>query len=632
MPLHPESHTHTLRPESAPTHLQPQLHPLQTMSLCFSTPSSSVALCLTTTIANATIDTLSALASQLTVGRALLSVSSFLLAAFLVDCALKPRYPRSLPRVGYGDSVLATMRNWLGYVFYFNDWVEQGYKQFSKQNKAFVVPSAASRPQEIVVPRSQTAWMLDLPDSVLSAHAAHDDMLYTAYNFIFDIRGHARRHAQQHPHLYQGRAPPPTPDLEFHTRVMHRNLARHLPELLPAIEDEVAVAVDAAFGSAADAGADVDDEGWCSINLWDAWLAMVPPITNLLLVGPEACRNDSMLKAFIQFADSVVTNSFLLNMVPKLLHPIAGRLASIPNRRLWRRAHRELEPLVKERLRLLTTKQGRTSKAPVNEDFLTWHIRMALAEGRMSELDPEAITKRLLPIEFAAIHTTVLTGFFVVLDLLTSDPERDYISGIREEVATVRASCDAWSKPTLARLWRTDSAIRESQRVSHFATSLSKRKVVTPGGVTNTAEGWHVPYGSLLMLNLANTHHDPDLYSDPDTYDAFRYARQREAYEAEADAVDPDKSTATGSEKAAEAMRGLKLGMVTTSDQHLAFGHGRHACPGRFFVAHELKMIIAYLFANYDIKPLDEKPKSLWIGQTIIPPISAKVQVRRRKL
>lgn len=600
------------------------------MSACFSSPSSSIAVCLGSHAANAASDALSALASHLTVGRVIVYFLAFILAAFLVDCALKPRYPRSLPRVGYGDSYIATMRNWLGYVFYFNDWVGQGYKQFSKDDKAFVVPSAASRPQEIVVPRSQTAWMLDLPDNVLSAHAAHDDMLYTDYNFIFDVRGHARQHAQKHPHLYQNRPPPPPPDLEFHTRVMHRNLARHLPELLPAIEEEVAVAVDAAFGIPG--GAEVDKDGWYSVTLWDAWLAMVPPITNLLLVGPEACRNESMLKAFVQFADSVVTNSFLLNMVPKLLHPIVGRLASIPNSRLWRRAHKQLEPLIKKRLHLLTSEEGRRSQVPINEDFLTWHIRTALAEGRMSELDPEAITKRLLPVEFAAIHTTVLTGFFIVLDLLTSNPQRDFINGIREEVAAARTPGEPWSKPSLARLWRTDSAIRESQRFSHFATSLTKRKVVAPGGVTNKKEGWHVPYGSLLMLNLADTHRDPDLYSDPDTYDAFRYAHQRETIEAEvaSGASSSGNPAATGSEKAAEAMRGLKLGMVTTSDQHLAFGHGRHACPGRFFVAHELKMIIAYLLANYDIKPLDEKPKSLWIGQTIIPPLSVKVQVRRR--
>ena len=53
--------------------------------------------------------------------------------------------------------------------------------------------------------------------------------------------------------------------------------------------------------------------------------------------------------------------------------------------------------------------------------------------------------------------------------------------------------------------------------------------------------------------------------------------------------------------------------------------------PGRFFVAHELKMILAYLLQNYEIKPLPEKPKSMWFGGNIIPPVQVRIEVRRRK-
>ncbi|CAK7270334.1 hypothetical protein SEPCBS57363_004047 [Sporothrix epigloea] len=623
---------------------------------CWASPStslvpvtySSVAVCLLSRFCKSFFDSAATLAVYITATRIIIAIFAFLVAAFLVDCALKPRYPHSLPRVGYGDSLLATLRNWLGYVFHFNEWVDEGYNKFSKHNRAFVVPSAASRPQEIVVPRNQTAWMLDLPDHVLSAHAAHDDVLYTDYNFLFDAHSHTRAYAAKHglPPLpprgsaseHHDRKQSPV-DEDFHARVIHRNLARHLPGLLPAIEDKVMLAVDAAFGTDGDAG----EDGWRTVTLWDAWIAMVPPIINLLLVGPDACQDASLMSTYVKFADTVVTNSFLLSMFPKSLHPLVGRLASIPNRRLWRRTHNYLEPLIKERVQRLMTEAPSTTAGKetplVSEDYITWHIRMALAEGRFAELDPVAISKRLLPIEFAAIHTTVITGFFVMIDLLTSDPA--FIQGIREEVQSVRSSdpdvvaSGHWTKSSLARLWRTDSAIRESQRHSHFATSLVKRKVIAPGGITNAAEGWHVPYGGLLMLDLAGTHHDPDLYANPDAYDAFRYARQREALESSAshgDTTEKEHQPAkTAAQITADAMRGLKLGMVTTSDSHLAFGHGRHACPGRFFVAHKLKMFLAYLLTNYDIKPLEERPKTMWVGQTIIPPLAVKVEVRRRK-
>lgn len=53
--------------------------------------------------------------------------------------------------------------------------------------------------------------------------------------------------------------------------------------------------------------------------------------------------------------------------------------------------------------------------------------------------------------------------------------------------------------------------------------------------------------------------------------------------------------------------------------------------PGRFFVAHELKLIMAYLLENYDMKPLEKRPQPQWLGATIIPPLDACIEIRRKK-
>jgi cytochrome P450 len=34
----------------------------------------------------------------------------------------------------------------------------------------------------------------------------------------------------------------------------------------------------------------------------------------------------------------------------------------------------------------------------------------------------------------------------------------------------------------------------------------------------------------------------------------------------------------------------------------ITFGHGTHACPGRFFASAEIKAIMAHLLQHYDIK------------------------------
>jgi cytochrome P450 len=436
--------------------------------------------------------------------------------------------------------------------------------------------------------------MLEQPDYVLSTAEAQTEVMYGQYNFFgWEF----------------------ATDM-FHARVLHKYLARHLNMLIPAMEEEVHHAVDTVFG--------LDTENWKRVNVWDTWLAIVPFITNRMLVGYPLCRNKEFLSSCIHFTDDVVRNLFLIGLAPKILRPVWGPIAALPNWLHWKKSSKWTVPLIKQRIHDIERKDAGDREYDnwvEPEDFLTWSIRLAQQEQRPSELHPEMIAKRIMPIEFAATHTTTVTGHGVVLDLLASDPALGYLDSIREEAARVlREEGGHWTKNGLARLYRLDSAIRESMRVSNFAQTLVERKVVAREGITNKAEGWHVPYGGFMTLNLHGTHHDGDLFENPDAYDAFRYSRPREAYEA----LSPEQKNP------AEGLRLKKLGMVTTGETHLPFGHGRHACPGRFFVAHELKMAIAHLVLNYDLKLLAERPKMFFVGAVGVPPIQACIEVKRK--
>ncbi|OBR09569.1 Cytochrome P450 [Colletotrichum higginsianum IMI 349063] len=544
---------------------------------------------------------------SLTPGRVFGSILFVFVGLLVLDHIWKPTYPENIPVVGYGKGTVAGVKNFCYYVFRYRDWVIEGYHkprqltriapetQYNKQNRAFVVPAAASRAPDIIIPRSLTKWLLEYPDSAVSAHEAHNDVLYSDYNFLGKVYA----------------------DDVWHTRVIHRSLARHLGSLVPGIEEEVSVAVDEAFGT--------DTDNWRTLSLWDAWLTIVPPVTNRILVGEGTCRNKDFCKAMVSFVDQVILNCFALHMVPQIMLPVLGPLIALPNWWLWRKAARHSLPVIRKRLDDMAKKEAGdpaydTWAAP--EDFITWDIRMAKAEGNRFELDPYVISKRLLPIQFAAIHTTVITGHGIVLDLLSSDPAKGYMDGIREEAARVlKEEGGRWTKNGLSRLYRLDSAIRESQRLSNFSCTLMERKVVAEEGITNEQEGWHLPKGTFLTVNLEGLHHDDDVTPNAHEYDAFRTSRQREEYEAKPQAE----------RSLEEGLRLKNLGMVTTSDAHLPFGHGRHACPGRFFVAHELKMVVANLLLNYDLKPISERPKPQWVGVTVVPPMDAKVELRRRK-
>lgn len=43
-----------------------------------------------------------------------------------------------------------------------------------------------------------------------------------------------------------------------------------------------------------------------------------------------------------------------------------------------------------------------------------------------------------------------------------------------------------------------------------------------------------------------------------------------------------------------------KAQLVSSSADHLYFGHGQHACSGHFFAANEIKMILCQLLIKYD--------------------------------
>jgi len=114
------------------------------------------------------------------------------------------------------------------------------------------------------------------------------------------------------------------------------------------------------------------------------------------------------------------------------------------------------------------------------------------------------------------------------------------------------------------------------------------------------SDGTHLPQGTLIAAPMAMFSIDPDLLEDPETFDGFRWYKK--SLEAEGRATHNAKWT-------------------TTSARNLGFGHGKHACPGRFFVAEETKILLTFIILQYDFKYPEgqSRPATLKHGEFFYP-------------
>lgn len=124
----------------------------------------------------------------------------------------------------------------------------------------------------------------------------------------------------------------------------------------------------------------------------------------------------------------------------------------------------------------------------------------------------------------------------------------------------------------------------------------------------NLPNGQKIRKGDRVFVDIPHMQ-DAAFYESPDTYDMYRFYRMRN---------DPEQA--------------IKAPLVNTSPEHLAFGHGAQACPGRFFAAVLSKVVLSHLILKYDWKLApDNDSTSLAIGLTKRINPKLKLLSRRRR-
>ncbi|ETW81028.1 cytochrome P450 monooxygenase 51 [Heterobasidion irregulare TC 32-1] len=361
----------------------------------------------------------------------------------------------------------------------------------------------------------------------------------------------------------------------YHVSIIRSQLTRNLGALFPDVREEIV----ASFNDIIPA----KDE-WVKYPAMETLMKIVCRTSNRIFVGAPQCRDPDYNQLNVKFTIDVVKAALVINRFPDVLKPLAGRLfTSVPGS--IRRAIRHLAPIIEDRRAKLRDLGDDWNDKP--NDMLMW----LMEEARGDEQSTRNLALRILTVNFAAIHTSSMS-FTHALYPLAANPE--YARILREEVESVVAT-DGWTKLAMGKMHKVDSFLRESQRFDGLGVLTMQRHALKPFTFSN---GQMVPTGTLLSCTSMSVHHDAENYTNADVFDPWRFSDMREG-EGEA----------------------AKHQMVSTTPEFLAFGHGKHACPGRFFAANELKAMLAHVVITYDVRFEDggAPPPNLYVGSACVP-------------
>ncbi|KAG5653878.1 hypothetical protein H0H81_009700 [Sphagnurus paluster] len=449
------------------------------------------------------------------------------------------------------------------FIYHGRDMIQEGYDQY--RGSAFKI-AGISKWLVFVRSREMIEELRKAPEDQASFQEAAAEALQTMYTIGPEIHFNS-----------------------YHIPVIRSTLTRNMIECFPELQDEISTA----FGEHLPA-----TEGWTEVTVLPTIMQIVCRTSNRVFVGLPLCRDLDYRSLNITFTIDVINSARAINLFPTVLQPLAGRIFS-KGPAGFKRAMRHIEPMVLERL-YQEEQFGKDWPGKPN-DIITW----LLDAGEGSQRTPRDVAVRLLHINFASIHTTSMS-FTEALFNLAAYPS--HVAELREEVESVIKE-EGMTKTALQKMHKVDSFIKETLRLAAGGALIMQRVLMKD---FTFSDGTFVPKGNMIAVPNYAIHHDEENYTNPNTFDGFRFSRMRENEEG-------------GATKHQAATLGL---------DYIAFGNGRHACPGRFFAVNQLKALFAHVLLHYDVmlKEGCERPADKWFSHKSTPDPAGVVMFRKRRV
>ncbi|GKT56017.1 cytochrome P450 [Colletotrichum tofieldiae] len=361
---------------------------------------------------------------------------------------------------------------------------------------------------------------------------------------------------------------------------------------------------------------------WHEVTLASTVPQIVARVSALVFLGPELCRDPAWLDITINYPSKAMAAARFLRSYPqpvrRLVHwflPCCREL-----RQMLRTARMAIEPIQQKRQEQEAEKGGMAFN-----NALAWIEKLA-----MKQQDKTAQNAAFQQLGLSVLANASSTDLISqnILDLCHNP---DLVGPLREEV--LRETGNGWKSSSLYNLKLMDSVLKETLRLKPIASVALGRRVMedgvklsdgsllprTTGVAVSSANMWDPvshhssgPNGSHVPAKSpAESNNEQEIYPDPERFDGRRFLRMRES---------------ANNEHIAQ--------LASVSPEHLGFGLGAHACPGRFFGASSAKLIMSNILLKYEFKLVNDEKTTVdpmrFGFSTLVNP-RAKVLIRRRK-
>ncbi|KAJ6585923.1 cytochrome P450 [Mycena capillaripes] len=335
-----------------------------------------------------------------------------------------------------------------------------------------------------------------------------------------------------------------------------------------------------------------------TLPLFDTMVSLVARVSNRAMIGAPGCRDDKFLKRQVSVAAQAIPMAQVLNWFPQF-----------SRRPVWK-AFSLLLGSKDECVRLLTPYvQSRVDYAQQDNPSTITDLLLRYAPEE-DVLDARRLAIRVVHLNMASIHTSSIFTTHALFELARLPP--DQIAQIRAEIADAVASEGGiCNKAAVDKFHMLDSLLKEVGRY-HSLFAVGSSRVTLREAVV--AEGGVLPPGSVVSLAPKPLHFNAQVYPEPHIFDPFRFAKLRMG--------EP------GASDVRQAFTGL-------SNDYIVFGVGTHACPGRFFAALKIKVILCEILMKYDVSfPPGQStmPKPFAFNMFTMPNPTAHLVFTKRKV